>query len=83
MSCFQTVLLALPFHLLYVLGICHLDFELVKVASPVNREFRGTGRFLESDGPIAFDSRSGVNLLTQVFGLVMVSSSTDPRVNWW
>jgi hypothetical protein len=36
-----------------------------------------TNLFLESGGPISFDSRLGVSFLTQVFGLVIVSSLAD------
>ena len=35
--------------------------------------------FLESSGLITFDSSSGVSFLTQVFGLVLVSSPVDRR----
>jgi hypothetical protein len=35
--------------------------------------------FLESSGLITFDSRLGVSFLTQVFGLVLVSSLVDWR----
>ena len=60
-------------------------FWMVKVSSPRSRSCGVPGDlFLESGGPITFDSRSGVNFLSQVFLACFGVFSDRLRIDqWW
>ncbi|RHN80675.1 hypothetical protein MtrunA17_Chr1g0190861 [Medicago truncatula] len=80
---FDQVLFALPLHLSTALGICFLGFSVYfQIIWDGYGVFSGklgvkgclSELFLEFGGSIAFDLRSEVSFLIQVFGLVMVCS---------
>lgn len=80
---FDQVLFALPLHLSTALGICFLGFSVYfQIIWDGYGVFSGelgvkgclSDLFLEFGGSIAFDLRSEVSFLIQVFGLVMVCS---------